>query len=375
MTQNEFDSIQDHLFEVEEVEEVEEDDITHPFDPSKIEITMKAITIDLLKKRLETDEIDLSTNFQRKSGLWKISEKSRLIESLLVRIPLPAFYFDGSDDNQWLVVDGLQRLTTLKEFTIDKTLNLQNLEFLKQYEGCSFDDLPRSMQRRIEETQVTVFIINPGTPPEVKFNIFKRINTGGLILSPQEIRHALNQGQASEFLEELADLKVFKEATTNSVNPDRMLDREFILRFIAFTLTNHEDYAPSLDIFLNNAMRKLNKMSKNELDTLKLKFMKSMENSIAIFGTDAFKKRFYTTDKRKPINKALFETWSVLLAQLSENESEKLINNKEYLKELYVELLKNDVSFDNSISYSTSKKIMVNIRFDTLTNLLREVLK
>ena len=106
------------------------------------------MVISLLMDRVRNKEIDLTPGFQRKGGIWSAKAKSQLIESLLIRIPLPAFYMDGSDESKWLVVDGLQRLSTLKGFVMDKTLNFTGLEFLgKECNGKKFDQLPRNLQR------------------------------------------------------------------------------------------------------------------------------------------------------------------------------------------------------------------------------------
>lgn len=358
---------------------LEEEDITEPFDPTKIRVDTRQMTIDLVLGRIKLKEIDLAPDFQRQAGIWKDAAKSRLIESILIRIPLPAFYMDATDEDKWLVIDGLQRLTALKQFVIDKQLKLRRLEYLTDVEGKTYDELPRKYQRRIQETQITVYLIEKGTPPEVKFNIFRRINTGGLPLSPQELRHALNQGKATKFLARLADSQEFKRATgiTNTRKQLRMEDRDFVLRFLAFTLTPYTDYkAKSLDFFLNETMVNINKMPDSEINRLEDSFFRTMVAAFEIFGQYAFRKLSKENpDQKNPLNKALFEAWSVNLCNLRYPEIQILKDRRVDLIDRFINIMDSDDKFMGSISQSTDSVSKVKYRFSTIENLIKEVLE
>jgi len=347
-----------------------------PFNPSKIDIDTKSPTLSLLITRLKSNppEIDLYPDFQRRDDLWDPGKQSRLIESILISFPLPAFYFDGTDDNKWLVVDGLQRLSSLRNFMITKSLALHNLEYLKNLEGEYFDGLPRTLQRKIEETQIVAYIIKPGTPLNVKYNIFRRINTGGLVLEPQEIRHALNQGIPATFVAELAELQEFKKATEYKIRSSRMLDREFITRFISFYLNDPETYKPDLNTFLNISMAQIASLSEQRRMKLKDDFTDAMTLANEIFGRWAFRKADLYPNYRKPINKALFEVWSVNLARLTQEQREIIIERKKEILADFVKLIKNDNQFVRCITSNTGGKLEVSVRFGKIKSLINEYL-
>lgn len=349
--------------------------ISQPFDPKKIQVNIQQLTLDGIIKRIKYEEIDLATPFQRAAGLWKDQEQSRLIESILIRFPLPAFYFDGSNDNHWLVVDGLQRLSTLRRFVLTGELRLTGMEYLKQFEGYTFEKLPRPMQRALEEAQITAYIIKPGTPEQVKFNLFKRINTAGLTLRPQEIRHALNQGLPANFVAELAGQAAFKTATAGSVDPRRMDDRDFVMRFVAFYLTPYPNYQPDLDTFLNTQMGGLAKLSPWQQALLTADFERALTLAHDIFAKQAFRK-MTTLEARglNPINKALFESWAVSLSRLSAEQGALLVARREQVVRASVQLMQ-DVNFLRAISAATGDKRRVLERFGAVERLLRNQLQ
>lgn len=356
----------------------DEINITSPFDTSKIRVETKNTQMDALIKRIKNDEIDLAPSFQRQGGIWRDAAQSRLIESMLIRIPLPAFYMDATNDDKWLVVDGLQRLTTIKRFVVTEELQLTGLEFLTNYNGQRYSELPRTFQRRIEETDIVLYLIQPGTPENVKFDIFRRINTGGESLSAQEIRHALNQGPITDFLKELAESAEFKLATDGGVSARRMDDRECVLRFIAFTRHSPATYAnDNFDQFLNSAMADANRFFSENPDALRElagRFASAMTCAREIFDDDAFRKRYDTGKNRHSINKALFEAWSVNLGQLSEAERAKLVAQKLALRERFVTLMNSDKEFESSITQGTGSVKRVHLRFRTIRAIIEETL-
>ncbi|MEQ3163822.1 DUF262 domain-containing protein [Parabacteroides goldsteinii] len=348
-----------------------------PFDPKKIDITTKQLTIDLLIKRMAAypEEIDLNTYFQRKQGLWSDKQQSQLIESILIKFPLPAFYFDASNNDKWLVVDGLQRLTALKRFVVTKDLFLTGLEFLTDLEGITYDKLSRPLQRQIDETQIVTYQINAGTPDDVKYNIFKRLNTGGVTLEQQEIRHAVFQGVSSEFVASLANCNEFKTVTQNLVSPERMLDREFVTRFVAFyTKDINVSYQSDMETFLNDGMRDIKNLTVTERDTIKQNFIQSMILAKKLFGAWAFRKAD-NLERRKPLNKALFEVWSVILAKLSENDRDKLLQYKTILWHKFVNIMQTDPIFMASITSATGDKTRIIYRHNTINSLVKYVLE
>ena len=348
--------------------------IIKPYDPSKIDISPKNMALVNLIGRIENDEVDMMPDFQRRAGLWSSIQKSQLIESLILRIPLPAFYFDGTDNDRWITIDGLQRLTTLKEFFVDKTLHLTGLEFLRDLNGANYDNIPKVYIRRMHETQVVCYIINPGAPVNLKYNIFKRINTGGLELEPQEIRHALYQGFATKYLKELAETQSFLVSTGYSIPTERMLDREFVLRFIAFYEFELQTYNGSIDDFLNRAMEHINKTYANSpayAIQIKDKFLTVLDACYSIFGKFSFR-RMPDKNKRRSISKALFETWTSLMARLDLEQIHILIEKSEEIQKKYMPMFTEDEDFYRSIG--SGKVAAVRKRFEKIDTLIKAVL-
>ncbi len=371
-----------NLEEVEEIDDVEKEDlgspkITKPYDPDKIKVDQQNVNLGFLIEMLENDEIDLMPDFQREMDLWNETQKSQLIESLLLGLPLPSFYFSVDDKtDKWLIVDGLQRLCTFRDFIIKKILSLTGLEFLNDFEGKTYNDLSREEKRKISGAKINYYVIEKQTPSDVKFLIFKRVNTGGLVLTPQEMRHALNQGIPAKFIKKLAKVEEFKRATCDSVRTKRMEDRDFVNRFVAFYLLGYGDnYEGELDKFLNDGMERLASIKNNERHKIKEAFKKSMQLSFDIFGDDAFRKRYDINEpRRRPISKAVYDTISVNLAWLSDVQQNALKIKKKKFRSKVIRLF-NDDTFHRSITAATGQKFNVKMRFEKIKNLIQEILE
>uniref|UniRef100_UPI004057BCB6 DUF262 domain-containing protein n=1 Tax=Acetatifactor sp. TaxID=1872090 RepID=UPI004057BCB6 len=338
------------------------------FIPADVNISQRPMNIYNLMERLENKEIDLSPGFQRHGDLWPLDRQSRLIESLMLKIPIPTFYFNAIDDDKWVVIDGLQRLTAFNKYLVgveDASGNKRKekftgLQYLRDFDGLTFDELPRQYIRRIKEASVTVYTVEKGTPELVVYNIFQRINTGGLELNPQEIRQALCMGNATMLIQKLAESEEFITATQHKISSERMADREYVTRFIAFTeLDYREEYHGNIDNYLIKALKLVNTYDEKQLSIISNRFKKVMNYCTRIFGRYAFRK-YNSNWHRGPINKAIFELWSVCFSELSEEQLEKLVRQRDEFLVSFGELMQK-ADFVTALKagdqYSTARRI------------------
>jgi hypothetical protein len=344
-----------------------------PFNPSKINIISKPDTLHNLIERLIHNEIDMNPDFQRHAELWDNPKMSRLIESILIRFPLPAFYFDASDDDRWLIVDGLQRLSAIRKFVVQKKLKLSGLEYLEDFKGKGYEELPRTYKRRIDECPVTLFLIQSGTPSPVKYSIFRRINTGGLVLNNQEIRNAMTKPAIRQFLEDLSNDEYLKKAIGDQSK--RMVDQELVLRYLAFRFMDYEKSKKNIATFLDEMVNKLEKLTTNELETYKKSFQKAIKRCWLLFQEAAFEKStVLDSAKRRRKNSTLFEVWTNAMAILSEDDTNKLIKNRDILNQKHLYLIDKDNDYFRSITYSTQKKDHFRTRKTKVAELIKEML-
>jgi hypothetical protein len=371
------DGMTSELFE--DVEEETEDPasaIINPFDPEDIDVVTRQPNVNLLLSRLNSDRLDLEPDFQRKSGIWNAQRMSRLIESLLLKIPLPTMYAAESQggDDRWIIVDGVQRISTIASFVNPKLVpklnfsKLVGLEYLDEYEGYTYEDLSPRLQTRIQETEFILNLIRRGTPEPVMFNIFARINTGGAPLTRQELRHALTPGEGRVLLKELAESPSFKKATGGRVRNDRMEDREMILRFIAFHLVGVDSYTRTTDFdgFLTAALKNLSSLGAKRRATIGRRFDRSLATATQVFGIHAFRKSLPGDERRAPINKALFEAVLVALAGLTLPQQRAVVGRSDLIVKRFRRLL-DDPDFVAAVSQGTGDYRKVQLRHDRVS--------
>lgn len=363
-------------------------DIEVPFDPSKIDIQVKPMTIGSLRSRLENDELDLTPDFQRQANVWDPKRKSRLIESVLLRIPLPSFYLSEDEAGVYAVVDGLQRLCTLFHFMDYEELNrvtgaklnplrLKDLQYLKDLDGSSFSELDRKFQRRISELEITANIIRASTPPAVKFNVFARLNQGGMPLNAQEIRNAIYPGTWRKKLQTLAKSSAFLKATEGKIKTQRQQDLELALRFVALWQIGtpfSRQFNHTLDDFLNDAVEKtIRHWDDEQWSAATVAFDRALNAAQAILGRHVFRKSVGYVD-RTPINRGLFEAQLIALSARSDSEISLLIARKDNVTASLKQALRYGGMLANALLYATGSADASNTRIKEITRIMDEVL-
>ncbi len=320
-------------------------------------------------KRIESGRFMMDPDFQR-DFVWSTDKQSKLIESCVMRIPLPVFYVAELIDGKVAVVDGLQRLSSFRYFLSDKH-KLTGLGKNHPLLGKKFSELPLNLQERIEDTQITLYILDKNAPDRARLDIFERVNSGE-VLSRQQMRNAIYNGPGTRWLADMADNINFKTATGGSLNPKTMRDREAINRFAAFHLLGFKSYTKGdMDEFLAEALRQMNKMDNEKLEQMKRDFIGSMKINKAIFGKHAFRKSLRENSKnasRTTLNISLFDVMSTCFAPSKLN----LDNEKYNLVHKTMSVLLNDYEFDDVISRSTNSTRPVHTRHQMMSNALKD---
>lgn len=350
------------------------DVITKPFSPSDIRLTNPPMNMGDIIDMITYNYIDFNTDYQREKDLWSDEQQSRLIESVLLGLRLPAFYFEEVSKKKWRIIDGLQRCCAIRNFCVKQSLTLENLEFLTKYDGRKFDDLHFEIKRDIRMLPVTVNVLESGTPDDVKYILFKRLNTGGIKLSPQEIRNAVYIGKAIDIVREMSEYPEFLKATQNKIPTLRKQSMDFISRFVAFYLLGYKSYSiADLDNFINDAMKGIKAGNfDTQIALMKLDFIKAMKLAMDIFGKDAFRKRTTKNGNRRPLNKAYFEVIAVTFARLNDVEIQKVKANKQLLKENLIKEMHDNTSYANAHSGGTALVGSVKKRFSVFNEVLRD---
>jgi len=347
--------------------------ITQPFSPSDIRIYTPPMNLGDLIDMIQEGWIDFEADYQRADNLWDDGKQSRLIESALLGLRFPAFYFEEVTKRKWRIIDGLQRCSAIRNFCVDQTLALSGLEFLK-LDGEHYGNLNFELRRDIRMLPVTVNLLLQGVPNNVKYILFKRLNTGGLDLNPQEIRNAMFQGPAIDLVKEMANAPEFLKATGYKIPTRRKQAQDFISRFIAFYLTGYKNYSPDIERFINSVMEKINAggYSDLQLRAMYTNFTESMTLAYEVFGSYAFRK-LAKEGKRGPINKALFETVAVTFARLTPRQRKTIVdNNSNKLLETVIQIMLIDDRFSNSLSTATGRPENVNTRFGTFERIIAD---
>lgn len=354
-------------------------DVIYP--ARNIKIDRVQFSIFELKRRYDRGNICLDPDFQR-NDVWNTRQKSELIESVVMGIPLPLIYLAETMEGKLIIVDGRQRLTTFFKY-MNNEFALSGLKIMKELNGCRFRDLEKDEKKRmyaaeIEDFQLVIQIIKYPTPDRVRFDIFDRVNRGGTPLNNQEMRNALYQGASTRLLNELAESEEFKDATGHSISPLHMKDKYIILRALSFYLwrknllkkKNGElvTYRSDIEEFLGYAMEYLNWVADDVRDELRTLFLKVMKSCYQNLGEDAFR---IPTDsgRRRPVSMTLFESLFYFTALIETDQYEYPLRTE---KTAVDEMLEDSVFLD-ALTYNVDSAVHVQERFGAVEQKYKEI--
>ena len=323
-------------------------------------------TVHDVLRRIEKGSYVMNPDFQR-DFIWPEDKQSKLIESVIMRIPLPVFYVAEDHQGRTIIVDGLQRLSTFKKYHSNGfRLRLPDRPELN---GRRFSELPIRYQNRVEDCNLIFYIIDAKAPERARLDIFERVN-GGVPLSRQQMRNCLFAGKATALLKAEANSELFLMATGEGLSKKSMRDREFVNRYCAFRLLGFNNYRGDMDDYLAECLNQMNRMPDCSIEQLSVDLHKGLKNNLQLFGEHAFRKSLIAQERRTVINASL---WDVMSTGLCNFEEEMVAARADDLRLAVLGLLKEE-QFNESISFGTNATDRVLYRFTRSTEVIEETL-
>ena len=323
-------------------------------------------TIHDVIRRIDKSSYVMDPDFQR-DFIWPEDKQSKLMESVIMRIPLPVFYLAEDDEGRMVVVDGLQRLSTFQRFVKDELpLRLPDRQDLNDRR---FSDLSPKLQNRVEDCNLIFYIIDSKVPERARLDIFERVNSG-VPLTRQQMRNSLFTGPATRFLKTESLTDIFADATGRSLNKKTMRDRELVNRFCAFQLLDLGEYRGDMDDFLARCLRRMNKMEEADLSRLSEEFRTGLANNFRVFDQHAFRKYRVGQTRRSLLNASF---WDVMSTGLSRYPRDRVAEAAAPLRSSIRRLFDDD-DFNTAITFGTNDTRKVKLRLEITRGVFREVL-
>ena len=322
----------------------------------------------------------IQPNYQRKY-VWDAKKASKLIESILINIPIPIIYLAATKDNKINVIDGQQRLTSVFSF-IDgsfpdgKAFKLSGLNVYSELNGKAYRDLEESLQNKISDYSIRTITFSADSNPDLQYEIFSRLNTGSVALNDQELRNCIYRGKFNELIKELASDEAYLKLLGMKTPHKRMKDVELVLRFIAFYEKSYINYSSPVKKFLNDTMREKNNIADADAKRIKEAFKKAVTNLTYLLGENSFR-RFKMDGvngswEKNRLNVALF---GILMDSMARLETTVLMRHLDAIREAYIDLMVSNQDFINSIMINTSDTPVVNRRFEIWRNTLNSIIQ
>ena len=343
----------------------ERDDTESEYSLNQVLIRNQTRNVHDVLRRIDQGHYIMNPDFQR-DFVWDETRQSKLIESVLMRIPLPVIYLAEDANGDMIVVDGLQRLSTFRAF-VDGNLRLRLIQ-RPELHGKKFDDLPARLQNRVDDCNLILYVIDSKVPERARLDIFERVNSG-VPLTRQQMRNSLYNGPCTRFLMSETETSLFLKSTGKSLRKDTMRDREFVNRFCAFQLFPLDQYKGEMDEFLADALIEMNRMGEKELAELSAQFRTALKNNFCVFEQHAFRKRQRGQEHRSAINASV---WDVMTTGLSRIDTHTVSIHANALQEGFYRLME-DEDFMAAITHGTNATQRVTARFEIAKDMFKDV--